>query len=378
METARQNRSFIEAFSEEVCSNAHNYFVDNYDTDRFGRQPAAAARFETPKRLAAACVRRFGLTGVGYFSRIMQRAMDFVGPYLPRIEKLYSRLEDAESKALLVHVLAYRTLGYRRIKLPLNTPEMWKARKQFEALSWRPQSIESGFLGWKLSLLDLKDCGLPVSLYSVPAGAYTQFGLQQYRCQCEPRAIEASAGDCVIDAGGCWGDTALYFAERVGEKGRVVTLEFVPANVEIMRTNLGLNPALNARIEVVERALLARSGEKFCYSENGPATTVMKNGTDHADKIAVSISVDDLVKERHLPRVDFIKMDIEGAELSALKGAGETLRRFKPKLAVCVYHRLEDFFDIPDYLESLNLNYRFFLRHFTIYAEETVLFARAD
>ena len=70
-------------------------------------------------------------------------------------------------------------------------------------------------------------------------------------------------------------------------------------------------------------------------------------------------------------------MDIEGSELAALQGAEQTLRKFKPKLAVSVYHALQDFWTIPQYLNQLGLGYRFYLRHFTIHAEETVLFAKA-
>ena len=68
-------------------------------------------------------------------------------------------------------------------------------------------------------------------------------------------------------------------------------------------------------------------------------------------------------------------MDIEGAEIAALKGAEAALRRFRPKLAISVYHRLSDFWQIPRYLESLGLGYKFHLRHFTTHVEETVLFA---
>ena len=80
-------------------------------------------------------------------------------------------------------------------------------------------------------------------------------------------------------------------------------------------------------------------------------------------------------KEKILSKVNFIKMDIEGAELAALHGAEITLRQFRPKLAICVYHQLEDFWTIPQFLDGLDLGYRFYLRHFTAYGEETVLFA---
>jgi hypothetical protein len=96
---------------------------------------------------------------------------------------------------------------------------------------------------------------------------------------------------------------------------------------------------------------------------------------NHDSLEITTVSIDDFVHERNLPRVDFIKMDIEGAELSALKGAEKTIRAHKPRLAIAVYHRREDFIDISTYLNDLDVGYEFFLDHFTIYGEETVLFA---
>ena len=76
-------------------------------------------------------------------------------------------------------------------------------------------------------------------------------------------------------------------------------------------------------------------------------------------------------------KIDFIKMDIEGAELEALKGAEKTIRNYKPRLAICVYHKLQDFWEIPNWISSLNLGYKFHLRHFTTHSDETVLFAES-
>ena len=72
---------------------------------------------------------------------------------------------------------------------------------------------------------------------------------------------------------------------------------------------------------------------------------------------------------------DFIKMDIEGSELQALVGAELTLRTHRPKLAIAVYHKADDLITIPDYLDGLQLGYRFYLDHFSTNAEETILFA---
>jgi hypothetical protein len=73
--------------------------------------------------------------------------------------------------------------------------------------------------------------------------------------------------------------------------------------------------------------------------------------------------------------VDFIKMDIEGAEPYALKGAINTIKKFKPKLAIAIYHSLSDFVQIPKFIDDLGLGYKLHLSHCSIHEEETILFA---
>ncbi len=59
----------------------------------------------------------------------------------------------------------------------------------------------------------------------------------------------------------------------------------------------------------------------------------------------------------------YIKMDIEGAELEALKGASKLIKNNKPKLAICVYHKPEHIFEIPLYLQQIQPEYKFYFRH---------------
>ena len=70
-----------------------------------------------------------------------------------------------------------------------------------------------------------------------------------------------------------------------------------------------------------------------------------------------------------------IKMDIEGAELDVLYGAKETIRRYKPLLAVCVYHKRDDLLTIPQYIKSIVPEYKLFLRAYERMATEVVLYA---
>ena len=86
-------------------------------------------------------------------------------------------------------------------------------------------------------------------------------------------------------------------------------------------------------------------------------------------------TIDGLVGSNQLKKIDFLKMDIEGSELGALQGGEKALRRWRPKLAISLYHRPEDLFSIPLWLSALDCGYRFFLDHYSIHHEETVLYA---
>ena len=73
--------------------------------------------------------------------------------------------------------------------------------------------------------------------------------------------------------------------------------------------------------------------------------------------------------------VSFIKMDIEGAERAALRGAEQLIRRCRPDLAICVYHSISDLFEIPLYIHSIVPEYCLYLRHHTPVFCETVCYA---
>ena len=83
------------------------------------------------------------------------------------------------------------------------------------------------------------------------------------------------------------------------------------------------------------------------------------------------VRLDDAVEEG----VTYIKMDIEGAELAALEGSAATIRRNRPKLAICVYHRPSDYFDIPRWIDGMQCDYRLYLRQHSSFNIDTVLYA---
>ena len=160
----------------------------------------------------------------------------------------------------------------------------------------------------------------------------------------------------------------------------VYSFEFIPSNISVFKKNLSLNPHLKNRIKLVQKPLSDVSDNSYYFKDVGPGSKIDAEQFEGYDGIITSISIDDFVEEYNLTSVDYIKMDIEGAEPIALKGAIETIKKFKPKLAIAIYHStgkhgMDDFVNIPAYINNLDLGYKLYLGHYTIHSEETVLFA---
>jgi FkbM family methyltransferase len=295
--------------------------------------------------------------------------------YDDKMEKFYNLLGDEYSRNLLIELLKFRMLGPRHVRLPLNNKKyrdmfVW-IKKEF--LKQR-RTIKAPFDNLYLDHYTLPRAGGTLNLHSDPESIINIFLLKQYAYQQAGKECHVNPGDVVIDGGACWGDTSLCFADGIGEHGQVYSFEFVPDNLEILMKNIDLNPHLKNRVKVIRKALWDKSGEYLGYEENGPVSYVCEDNQKVRKKVA-TLSIDDFVRAEVVSRVNFIKMDIEGAELNALRGAEQTICTFRPVLAIALYHKEDDFTVIPDYLDTLSLQYEFYIDHFTTHAGETILFA---
>ena len=127
-----------------------------------------------------------------------------------------------------------------------------------------------------------------------------------------------------------------------------------------------------APIRVLPYAAGANEGPARFIATADSSSTVSIEG----DVTVAMTTVDAMVVEQHLGRVDFIKMDIEGGEVDALRGAEETLKKFTPRLAISVYHRPHDLPDIVALVRQACPDYRLYLSHKSPGLAETILFAR--
>jgi FkbM family methyltransferase len=374
-----ETTEFWKLLTEEILIALPRYYgKDNWDAERFGRYkrpiyeiPLHIVNTWTPLKI----VPPSNNEGVS-----VEPSYGLMRPYLDGFASTYTRLQDDYSRSLFIRLVAYRILGFHKVKLPrsLDSAGLESKRAMIRNLIDHSAAGKKAVGSWTLDLMDLSPLGYPVHCYSTQNGILTTFVLKQYEYRQEGIKISVSPGDCVIDGGGGWGDTALFFSCAAGDQGKVYSFEFDPQNLDIFLKNLVLNPGLSRRISVIPQALWCQSGDSINYAANGPGTTIA-SGYDQrtCDKElqVTTISIDDFVQKNGLEKVDYIKMDIEAAELNALKGAADTIRRFRPILAIAMYHQISDFAEIPRFLSELTVNYSFFLDHFTIHHEETVLFA---
>lgn len=287
------------------------------------------------------------------------------------LDKVYALLNDLYSREMLVYVLVGRLLGAAKYRLPIHFSHAWRSYPQVIACSDNSTELTRGSI--VLNKFDLTPIGHDIRMLSAPMGVFINFILEQYNYG---DIVHTKLGDVVIDGGAFLGETALYFAERVGAHGKVYAFEFMPSNVELIHQNLAMNPQYHTRIEIVERPLWSDSITQLTADDRGPGSSLrsVNNASEHT---FMTISIDDFVRNQSVPQVDFIKLDIEGAELATIEGARTVIMTFKPQLAICIYHKNSDFWQIPQLLHEMVPEYEFYVDHFVPFPNwETVLFAR--
>ena len=171
-------------------------------------------------------------------------------------------------------------------------------------------------------------------------------------------------GAIVIDGGVCDGGTTLRFSQ-MGYK--VYGFEMDRKNFELAKKVAEENNF------VVENLGLGSFKHKTAYihvNENIGASRLDSKGTDTAQ----ITTLDSYVNENNLPRVDFIKLDVEGAELDVLRGAAATIARFKPILALSAYHKWDDFWTLMNFVKSVRPDYEFAMRQFVTSKEDNAYF----
>ena len=173
-------------------------------------------------------------------------------------------------------------------------------------------------------------------------------------------------GGAFVDCGSYDGESAINYIKFAGEECRVYAFEPDRDNFEKLVERVRNNPEF-----ICLNKGCYSSEKKLSFNSNGDMSSSLAVDGDETVEVT---TIDKVVGNE---KVAFIKMDVEGAELEALKGARQTIERDMPVLAISVYHKQEDLITILPYISKLhngNITYNLYLRHHGVVATELVLY----
>lgn len=184
--------------------------------------------------------------------------------------------------------------------------------------------------------------------------------------------IKLSDKESFVDVGAFTGDTMEKFLKNVNYNFKKIFLfELNKSIYEDLKINISkYNKEISNKI-IPYNYGLSKEGQTIKYSDGISTSSISDSGV----LLGKVIDLDTILDGES---VTFIKMDIEGSEMDALMGAEKTIKRFKPKLAICIYHSAEDLWRIPLYIKKIVPDYKIYIRHHTDMLYETVCYAICD
>lgn len=178
----------------------------------------------------------------------------------------------------------------------------------------------------------------------------------------EPFLEFSDANGVFYDVGCFDGDTSEQFASRFSNYKAIYGFEPDPVNALKARKRFDGDQRFN-----LINFGLSDKKETVTFASNLGSSS---HRSEFGDLSIDLVSLDSL----SLEPPTFIKMDIEGGEISALLGARQTIENNLPTMAISVYHKFDDFYLIPELILSMTTSYKLFLRHYTQGIDETVMF----
>jgi len=334
---------------QSIAALKLNTFLDNYDAERYNLDGVDHSK-------------DFKAAESAYF-------FDWFLKHYESLFAAYSQLADDSSKRLYLYLIAFRLAGHFSVRLPVEfaaKAEEFAAYKAVEK-STPSQLAASGMFG-KLRHFDFDYRGNHYLVDCLGLDYYLFRGQYFYRRGAV--AVAPAAGDTVIDGGACTGDTAAVFSNAVGPAGSVFCFDPVADHLAVLEHNV--KQFAHANVQVMPYGLSDKNilAEPILLNHYSP-------GFSSGNAQVPLRSIDFLVSTKDIPKIDFIKLDVEGAELDSIRGARNSILRFKPKLAISLYHKPNDLFEIILYIKDKFPFYSCYVDHYTIHAEETVLYCRA-
>jgi len=188
----------------------------------------------------------------------------------------------------------------------------------------------------------------------------------------DENVVNLSENEVFLDVGAFKGKAIIEFVRRTkAQYDGIIALEPDNNTLTLLKETIAKNGIQH--VEIHDKGAWKKH-EIHCF-QNGREGGSRISENPESSLSTGSIEVDTIDNILHGRRVTYISMDIEGSEHNAILGAKKTIKKWKPKMAVCVYHKREDLFDLLLLLKSFVPEYKFYMRHYTDNQTETVLYA---
>jgi len=192
----------------------------------------------------------------------------------------------------------------------------------------------------------------------------------QYLPQADGVTLFPLRDEVLVDCGAYTGDTIKIFLKKVRMDIKAV-VAFEPDRDSFTKLVATCKKKISEiDVKLYNCGVSDSNGKAYFYNGRGSQSRFSSK-----EKGAVFVQTMTIDSVPECENATFIKMDVEGAELAALRGAREVICNNKPKLAISIYHKPEDYWTIPMYISELNPEYTFYIRHHSYQGIETVLYA---
>lgn len=331
----------------------------------FMRSPAG--RFLETKRFAKGILRKLGL------DRGTALSIQWLHEHADELWGTRNLLADDLSKLLFDSTLILRITGFQRFYFPrIDFDDLIEivAERRFAE-----DGFPHDYLGVPLGVFDVRLLdrpGLdPIRVITRKIQLDLVNSYRQYLVRRNGSSISPVPGDVVYDCGACMGEVSMLFAGMVAPKGEVHLFDPIPLHARFCELQASMNPALDVDLHIVTSAVGGHT--RVIDAPQGDSNVIVPNAVVDPDRFSYTTLDDYAAKQPR--KVDFIKMDIEGAEMEALSGAAGVIGEFKPRLAISGYHKPQDLWEIPAKLKALNPDYEITFGHHTPIFWESVFYA---
>ncbi|MDD4591658.1 MAG: FkbM family methyltransferase [Parabacteroides sp.] len=188
----------------------------------------------------------------------------------------------------------------------------------------------------------------------------------------DTEVVHLNEHEVLLDVGAYKGDVTLEFVKQTGNKyDGIIAFEPDKETLAIFRENIARNKV--QRLEIHNKGAWHKRATLNFHDGRSGSSRVSESDFKAVPSTIIEVdTIDNILNGRP---VTYISMDIEGAEHNALVGGEQTIKKWRPRIAVCAYHKREDLFDLVLLLESFVPDYKFYLRHYSDNQTETVLYA---